>query len=69
MCDWMMHIEAARDRHEQNVEAVLTPSGDVIYRATRDIERGEHLFVWYGEELARHSGVPILTPGNIRGTH
>ena len=67
-CDWLTHVEAARDRYEQNVEAVLLPCGDVVYRTMRDIQSGEHLFVWYGDELARHAGVPFLTPENIRGT-
>ena len=66
--DWLTHAEAARDRYEQNVEAMLLPCGDVVYRTMRDIHRGEHIFVWYGDELARHVGVPFLTPENIRGT-
>lgn len=32
---WMSHVTPARDRHEQNLEAVLDSSGLVIYKTMR----------------------------------
>ena len=65
---WLGHVAAARDRHEQNMEAALAPGGaGVVFRSIRRIEEGEELLVWYADELARLHGIPILTPSNIRG--
>ena len=64
---WLAYVAAARDRHEQTVEAVRDGRGLVYYRTVRDLKPGEELAVWYADDLARDAGIPILTPANIRG--
>ena len=64
---WMAYIQPARDRHEQNVEAVRDSRGQLHFRCVRQVGKGEDLYVWYGDELARQCAIPILTPANIRG--
>ncbi|ELT99123.1 hypothetical protein CAPTEDRAFT_164570 [Capitella teleta] len=63
----MPYIRAARDRHEQNVEVSKDSRGQMVFRCLREITRGEELFVWYCDELARQCGIPVLSPANIRG--
>ena len=69
--DWMMYIRSARDRHEQNVELVLSGSGGggLRLRTSRVVKPGDELLVWYGDRLALDLGVPVLTPANILGIH
>ena len=66
---WCDYACAARDRHEQNMEVFVDDAlgGRVGVRTTRRLERGEELFVWFDDSLARQRNVPILTPANIRG--
>lgn len=65
---WLGYLRPARDRHEQNLEALRDPARGLIYvRTLREIVKGEELLVWYGDELARECGIPILSPANIRG--
>ena len=42
-------------------------AGRVTYRTSRDVVRGETLYVWYSDLLAHVLNVPVLTPDNIRG--
>lgn len=63
----MAYIRPARDRHEQNVEVIRDARGQLHFRCLRQIARGEDLCVWYGDELARQCGIPVLSPANIRG--
>ncbi len=65
--EWLAAIQPARDRHEQNLEAARDHSGTVVYRSLRHIGPGEHLYVWYSDDLARLADIPVLTPNNIRG--
>ena len=64
---WLPLVPAARDRHQQNVEAMLDGTGHIYYQTLRDVCRGEALAVWYGEVLAHHADIPVLRPENIRG--
>ncbi len=65
---WMTYVLPARDRHEQNVEALRDARGLVYFRTIKAIRPGEELLVWYGEELALECGIPTLNPANIKGT-
>jgi len=66
---WCDYACAARDRHEQNIEVFVddTLGGWAAARTTRRVLRGEELFVWFEDSLARQRSIPILTPANIRG--
>ena len=64
---WLSQVRTARDRHEQNVEALRDTRGQIYLRTVREVSQGEELFVWYGDGLAREIGIPVLTPQQIRG--
>ncbi|KAK6187949.1 hypothetical protein SNE40_005865 [Patella caerulea] len=64
---WMVYIQPARDRHEQNVEAYMDEKHELCLRFIRSVKTSEQLLVWYNDELARYKGIPILKPQNIRG--
>jgi len=66
---WCDYACAARDRQEQNMEVFLDDNvgGTAAVRTTRKVLRGEELFVWFEDSLARQHHIPILTPANIRG--
>ena len=70
---WCDYACAARDRHEQNMEVFVEDESAgvggcrVAARPTRTVLRGEELFVWFEDSLARQHNIPILTPANIRG--
>jgi hypothetical protein len=63
----MLYVQAARDRHEQNLELVKDARGYLFMRTVRTLLQDEPLLVWYGNELAREVGIPALTPVNIQG--
>ena len=42
-------------------------AGRAAVRTTRRLRRGDELFVWFEDSLARQRNIPILTPANIRG--
>ncbi|RUS74799.1 hypothetical protein EGW08_017428 [Elysia chlorotica] len=64
----LTYIRSASNRHEQNLE--LCREGGILQVLTlRQIDKGETLLIWYGEELARELGVPFLTPAHIRGSN
>jgi len=63
---WLLHVRPARDRHEQNVEAMRDSRGLITFRIIKVILRGQELLVWYSAELALECNIPILTPANIR---
>ncbi|XP_029658336.1 zinc finger protein 236 [Octopus sinensis] len=69
--NWLRHVQPARDRHEQNVEVFCDNETSgckrVTVRTLRSVQKGEQLFVWYSDQLARSTGIPILTPDNIKG--
>jgi|SRR6218665_563981 len=62
---WMTFVRPARDRYEQNLELVRDPMGCLCLKAVRLVRPGDELLLWYSEELARNSGVPIISPVNI----
>ncbi|ESO85776.1 hypothetical protein LOTGIDRAFT_130257 [Lottia gigantea] len=64
---WMIYIQPARDRHEQNVEAFMDEKEEVCLRFIRGVKCGEQLLVWFHDTLARYRDIPILKPENIRG--
>ncbi|XP_064628049.1 PR domain zinc finger protein 13-like [Lineus longissimus] len=64
---WTVNVHAARDRHEQNLELVKDARGRLFLWTVRAVQEGEPLLLWYGDELARDMGIPVLTPGNIQG--
>ena len=64
---WLGEVRAARDRHEQNTESLRDTRGVIFLRTLREVGGGEELLVWYGDEMARECGIPVLTPNNIRG--
>ena len=55
---WMRFVAAAHDEHEQNLSAVRSPEGRVMFRTTRSILRGEELLVWYTSGFAEYLGIP-----------
>ncbi|GAB1604865.1 zinc finger protein 236-like [Argonauta hians] len=69
--DWLEYVQPARDRHEQNIEVFcddqVNGSRRITVRTLRSIQKGEQLFVWYSDHMARTTGIPVLTPDNIKG--
>jgi hypothetical protein len=60
---WLTYVNSARGAHEQNVIALHTDDGDVIYEACRDVPRHGELLVWYpGTE----SDYPPLLGFNVK---
>jgi hypothetical protein len=66
---WPRIIRVAADCHEQNVCLSRLSSSEVILQATKDIQIGQELLVWFGEDiLSDEMGIPpYLSPFNIRG--
>ncbi|XP_066535770.1 zinc finger protein 488 [Hoplias malabaricus] len=58
---WLRLVQAAMDRAEQNTEAFLK-GGQLFFRTTRSVRRGEELFVWYDEELSHLLGLSDIKP-------
>lgn len=47
--NWLRYVNCPRNKEEENV--VATQEDDnIIYWATKDVEKGEELMVWYGED-------------------
>ncbi|KAK3097739.1 hypothetical protein FSP39_012661 [Pinctada imbricata] len=65
---WLRYIQAARDRHEQNVEFLRADDGRIILQTIRKIKMGDHLCAWFSDPLAREMDIPILTLQNIQGS-
>uniref|UniRef100_T1IYW7 PR domain zinc finger protein 8 n=1 Tax=Strigamia maritima TaxID=126957 RepID=T1IYW7_STRMM len=55
-CEWMLHVQSARDEHEQNLE-IVAHEGRLYFRTTRPVKTDEELLVWYGTEVARALGI------------
>ncbi|XP_075453637.1 PR domain zinc finger protein 13 [Ascaphus truei] len=52
--EWIGLIRAARNGHEQNLEALSDlPGGQIFYRTLRDVQVGEELTAWYSNALAQ----------------
>ncbi|XP_072533049.1 zinc finger protein 488 [Salminus brasiliensis] len=58
---WLRLVQAAMNTAEQNTEAFLK-SGQLYFRTTRHVRRGEELFVWYDEELSHLLGLSDVKP-------
>uniref|UniRef100_A0A8B9K850 PR domain containing 13 n=1 Tax=Astyanax mexicanus TaxID=7994 RepID=A0A8B9K850_ASTMX len=57
--EWIGLIRAARNSHEQNLEAVSDlPGGQIFYRVLREVQAGEELSVWYSSSLAQWYHIP-----------
>ena len=57
-CDpnnWMTHVQVARCREEQNMEAFQF-YGDIFFRTTKAIEAGTELKVFYSKDYKRKVG-------------
>ncbi|XP_007249614.2 PR domain zinc finger protein 8 [Astyanax mexicanus] len=61
MVPWLRLVQAAMNTAEQNTEAFLK-SGQLYFRTTRHVTRGEELFVWYDEELSHLLGLSDIKP-------
>ncbi|KAM4695093.1 PR domain zinc finger protein 13 [Discoglossus pictus] len=58
--EWIGLIRAARNSHEQNLEAISDhPGGQIFYRTLRDIQPGEELTAWYSNTLAQWCDISI----------
>ncbi|GBN54926.1 PR domain zinc finger protein 12 [Araneus ventricosus] len=62
---WMTLIQTARHTQEQNLET-FEAGGAIYYRATKDIQAGEELLVWYGLHIEQCFGLPCF---ESRKTH
>ncbi|GBO39530.1 hypothetical protein AVEN_1757-1 [Araneus ventricosus] len=62
---WMTLIQTARHMQEQNLET-FEAGGAIYYRATKDIQAGEELLVWYGLHIEQCFGLPCF---ESRKTH
>ena len=56
--NWMRYVQTARYEREQNLEVVQRANGDIFYRATKPIEAGTELLVWYGSGYHCHFDLP-----------
>ncbi|KAK2149395.1 hypothetical protein LSH36_454g03037 [Paralvinella palmiformis] len=59
LAEWLPYVQAARDEHEQNLEALIQ-NGQLYYRFLKTVPPHGELLVWYSEDLARIIGVPQL---------
>ena len=66
--DWVPYLQAAREEHEQNMEATLI-GGDLHYRSIRDIDPGEELLVWYDLDLNRRLQLPEMQSTFMEGVY
>lgn len=56
--NWMNFIQCARNSDEQNLKLLQT-SGNIYFVATRDIEVGQELLVWYDQvQYGVYMGLP-----------
>lgn len=55
----MRFIRCARQKTEQNM-SVIQYEKNIYYYATRDIEVGEEMLVWYQESYYQFWGVPLV---------
>ncbi|XP_052080008.1 zinc finger protein 665-like [Mytilus californianus] len=70
--NWMRYVNCARNEDEQNLIAYQY-KGDIYYRCFKDIEPGNELLVWYGQDYGKDLGIErmnitsILKPKYING--
>ncbi|XP_052224369.1 PR domain zinc finger protein 12-like [Dreissena polymorpha] len=58
--NWLANVQCARAETEQNLELVQVGS-QIYYRATKDIQRGDELLVWYGASYTLYMGLPVTS--------
>ena len=63
---WMRFIRCARHKTEQNM-SVLQYGKNIYYYATRDIEVGDEMLVWYHESYYQFWGVPLMLAQQLDG--
>lgn len=57
--NWMKFIQSARHSGEQNM-VVFQFQNNLFYKTIRDVEPGEELLVWYGDqEYIQFLGIPV----------
>ena len=66
LAEWLPYVQAARDEHEQNLEALIQ-NGQLYYRFLKTVPPHGELLVWYSEDLARIIGVPQLNEVHYNG--
>ena len=54
--NWLRYINCSRTEKEQNLVAFQYHS-QIYYRAYKDVNEGDELLVWYGDEYARDLGI------------
>ncbi|CAG2195485.1 PRDM7_9 [Mytilus edulis] len=70
--NWMRYVNCARNEDEQNLIAYQY-KGDIYYRSFKDIEPGNELLVWYGQDYGKDLGIErlditsLLKPKYING--
>lgn len=70
--NWMRYVNCARNEDEQNLIAYQY-KGDIYYRSFKDIEPGNELLVWYGQDYGKDLGIErlditsILKPKYVNG--
>ncbi|CAF0923232.1 unnamed protein product [Didymodactylos carnosus] len=54
--NWLRYVNCPNKQENENLMAVQF-NGELYYKTLRDIEAGEELFVYYGEEYAKALGI------------
>ncbi|XP_064381799.1 histone-lysine N-methyltransferase PRDM9-like isoform X1 [Halichondria panicea] len=57
--NWLRFVNCARCEDEQNMVA-YQHCGEIYYRTFKDVQPGQELLVWYGEEYAEDLGIGLL---------
>lgn len=65
---WLPHILPARNPEEQTLEVVVK-AGQLHFRALRDINSGEELRAWFGQDLADILKLPMIPPNTLDSKH
>ncbi|KAG8183299.1 hypothetical protein JTE90_025999 [Oedothorax gibbosus] len=63
---WLSHILPARRPEEQTLEIVVK-GGQLYFRSVRDVEEGEELRAWFGQDLADLLKLPVIPPNVVEG--
>ncbi|XP_054724821.1 uncharacterized protein LOC129235155 [Uloborus diversus] len=63
---WLSHILPARNPEEQTLEVVVK-SGQLYFRALKDVVSGEELKAWFGQDLAEILKLPMIPPNVFEG--
>lgn len=62
--NWLRFFNAPSSYEQENVVPVSC-AGTIFYMASRDIEPGTELLVWYGDSYGRYLGVNRIHPGKL----